>query len=204
MKGSRGIKGQMKKENTKVAEKLRQDLQDQGVDMHAFGVVEKGAKQVLNKLFNEGMTAKDAANIKPGVLENIYAQAYRLYNTGKYIEAVHIFRILIMLNPLEAKYLLGLSACFHMLKEYKNAIQTYTMCSLLDPKSPLPHYHSSDCFIQMKDYLSAMVCLQMAIDVAGDQPQYGKIKERAQMSLDNLKQQNLPSTPTPMSEEDFL
>lgn len=203
MKGSRATKNQMKKENINVTEKLREDLAAQGVNMDAFGTLEKGAKTIVDKLVKEGMTPKDAVGVKPNVMEGIYAQAYRLYNTGKYIEAVHIFRILILMNPLEPKYLLGLAACFHMLKEYKNAIQTYTMCSLMDTTSPIPHYHSSDCFIQMKDYLSAMVCLQMAIDIAGEQPQYAKIKERAQLSLDSLKQQNLPSTPVPMSEEDF-
>ena len=76
-----------------------------------------------------------------------------------------------------------------MLKEYKNAIQTYTMCTLRDPKNPLPHYHSSDCFIQMKDFLSAMICLEMAIKRAGDKPEYAKMKERALMSLESLKKQ---------------
>jgi type III secretion system low calcium response chaperone LcrH/SycD len=204
MKGSRGTKGQMKKENTKLADNLlKEEMEAHGINLESFGVLEKGAQGFLKKVITDGMTPKDAIGVKPSVLEGIYAQAYRLYNTGKYIEAVHIFRILILMNPMEAKYLLGLAACFHMLKEYKNAIQSYTMCSLMDPKSPIPHYHSSDCFIQMKDYLSAMVCLQMSIDIAGQQPQYAKIKERAQLSLDSLKQQDLPSTPTQMSEEDF-
>ena len=42
-----------------------------------------------------------------------------------------------MLNAMEPKYILGLAACFHMLKEYFNAIQTYTMCSALDLQNPI-------------------------------------------------------------------
>jgi hypothetical protein len=53
----------------------------------------------------------------------------------------------------------------------------------------------------MKDYLSGMLCLQMAIDKSGNKPEYAKIKERAIMSLESLKQQNLPSTPVDMNEE---
>jgi type III secretion system low calcium response chaperone LcrH/SycD len=141
--------------------------------------------------------------INSNILENVYAQAYRLYNTGKYIEAAHLFRILIMMNVMEPKYLLGLAACFHMLKEYENAIQSYTMCSAIDAGNPIPHYHSSDCFIQMKDYLSALVCLEIAIDLAANKPEYAKMKERAQMSLASLKEQ-VKSMPEPkFSDEDL-
>jgi type III secretion system low calcium response chaperone LcrH/SycD len=176
MKGSRGAKEQMKKEALNITEEERKKF-------------ESSFKDLTQKLFVQGMPPKDALGINNNILEGIYAQAYRLYNTGKYIEATHLFRMLIMINATEPKYILGLAACFHMLKEYKNAIQTYTMCTLLDPQNPLPHYHSSDCFIQMKDYVSAMICLEMAIKRAGERPEYAKMKERALMSLESLKKQ---------------
>ena len=181
MKGSRGTKGQMKKEALNSGEK-----QEEKID--------KALGELGNKMLKQGVLPKDAMGVSDSYLENVYAQAYRLYNTGKYVEATHLFRILIMLNAMEPKYMLGLAACFHMLKEYHNAIQTYTMCTALDPQNPVPHYHTSDCFIQMKDYLSAMVCLELAIDRAGDKPEYSKMKERAQLSLESLKKQ-LNSTP---------
>jgi type III secretion system low calcium response chaperone LcrH/SycD len=174
MKGSRGPKREMKKEASAAGERQEEKLHK------AWGEFGK-------KMLKQGMAPKDALGVSDSYLENVYAQAYRLYNTGKYAEAAHLFRILIMLNAMEPKYMLGLAACFHMMKEYDNAIQSYTMCTALDPQSPLPHYHSSDCFIQMKDYLSAMLCLELAIDRAGDKPEYAKLKERAQLSLEGLK-----------------
>ncbi|WP_068467238.1 SycD/LcrH family type III secretion system chaperone [Candidatus Protochlamydia phocaeensis] len=188
MKGSRGTRGQMRKETLNISAQKDEKL-------------DKAYGDLMNRMFKDGMAPKDAMGINNNVLESVYAQAYRLYNTGKYIEATHLFRILIMMNVSEPKYVLGLAACFHMMKEYKNAIQTYTMCSAIDPNSPIPHYHSSDCFIQMKDYVSAMLCLQMAIDKAGNKPEYAKIKERAALSLESLKQQKLPSVPVNMEEE---
>ena len=176
MKGSRETKEHMKKET------FRSALEQGEKFDNAFG-------EIANKMMKQGMSPKEAMNISPGYLENIYAQAYRLYNTGKYAEAAHLFRILIMFNAMEAKYMLGLAACFHMLKEYVNAIQTYTMCSALDPQNPIPHYHSSDCFIQMKEYISAMLCLELTIERAGDKPEYAKMKERALLSLESLKNQ---------------
>jgi type III secretion system low calcium response chaperone LcrH/SycD len=181
MESSRGDKGQMRKEALNLGGSQEEKL-------------DKALGELGNKMLKQGLAPKDAFGINESYLENVYAQAYRLYNTGKYTEATHLFRILIMLNAMEPKYMLGLAACFHMLKEYGNAIQTYTMCSALDPHNPIPHYHTSDCFIQMKDYLSAMISLELAVKLAGDKPDYAKLKERAQLSLESLKKQ-LSSTP---------
>jgi len=148
-------------------------------------------EKVSGKIINQGISPKDAMGLTPGYLENIYAQAYRLYNNGKYADASHLFRMLIMYNSMEPKYVMGLGACYHMMKDYVSAIQTYTLCSVLDPKSPIPHYHSSDCFIQMKEYLSAMVCLELTIERAGNSPEFSKLKERAQLGLEGVKKQAL-------------
>lgn len=182
---SRRTKGQMKAETLRSGEKQEEKFEQ------AFG-------EVADKMWKQGMSPKEAMGVSNSYLENVYAQAYRLYNTGKYTEAAHLFRILIMFNAMEPKYMLGLAACFHMLKEYENAIQTYTMCSLLDAQSPIPHYHASDCFIQAKEYLSAMLSLELAIERAGSKVEYAKLKERALLSLESLRKQVL--TPSPESD----
>jgi type III secretion system low calcium response chaperone LcrH/SycD len=177
MKGSRGAKGQMKKQAFEQPSEAE------------YKQMQGALKELTDKMFKQGLPPKDAMGMSSQLLEGIYAQAYRLYNTGKYVEATHLFRMLILFDPTEPKYLLGLAACFHMLKEYKNAIQTYTLHAILDPQNPLSHYHSSDCFIQMKDYPSALVCLELAIKKAGDQSEYAKMKERASLSLESIKKQ---------------
>lgn len=182
MQGSHEKQGQRKKETWSSAKQHHEKLNE------AFG-------DLANKMLKEGVSPKEAMGVSQSYLENIYAQAYRLYNTGKYPEAIHLFRILIMFNAMEPKYMLGLAASFHMLKEYVNAIQTYTMCSALDPQNPIPYYHSSDCFVQMKEYVSAMLCLELVVERAGDKPEYAKMKERAQLSLESLKKQ-VASHPT--------
>lgn len=189
MKGSQAAKNQMKKEID-------------GLASQSGGKIEKGLEDALGKMLKEGMAPKDAFGVSSSALESVYAQAYRLYNTGKFVEAIHLFRILILMNTTEPKYTLGLAACFHMLKEYKNAIQAYTMCNVIDPTSPIPHYHASDCFIQMKDFLSAMISLQMAVDKAEGKAEYAKIKERALLTLESLKQQ--PQSTTPESREESM
>lgn len=152
----------------------------------------KAFDELTGKMLKEGQTPQKTMGMSQNIMESMYAQAYRLYHTGKYFEATHLFRILIMMNAMEPKYLLGLAACFHMMKEYENAIQTYSLCGTLEPESPIPHYHSSDCFIQMNNYFSAMVSLEMTIARSGNKPEYSKIKERALMGLESLKQQIPP------------
>ncbi len=176
MKDSRKTNAQVEEENMSSFKDARDTFD------RSFG-------ELADKMLSQGMTAQEAMGLSPGYLENIYAEAYRLYNTGKYAEAVHLFRILIMFNAMEPKYMLGLAACFHMLKEYTHAVQTYTMCSTLDPLNPIPHYHCADCFIQMKEHLSAMLSLELTIKQINNRPEYAKMKERAQLSLESLKEQ---------------
>lgn len=189
MKSTKGTKTQMKKTAMDIARERAQEVGGQ-------------LNKVVEKVLKGGMLVKDAMGLNDTVVEGIYAQAYRLYNTGKYIEASHLFRMLVTMNPMESKYTLGLAACFHMLKEYRNAVQAYTICSLIDPENPVPHYHASDCYIQMKDPLSAIVALEMTIKRAGDKKEYAAIKDRAKMTLEGVKKEFKENPPPPPSEEE--
>lgn len=146
--------------------------------------IDKGVKQATN-----GKTAKDVLGLTDAMVEGIYGQAYRLYNTGKFRDASQIFRLLLMLNATEVKYAMGLAACFHMLKEYDGAIGAYNMVSIIDPNNPIPFYHASDCYIKSGDILSAIVALEMTIKRAGDKPEFRTIKDRATMTIEGLKKE---------------
>ena len=139
------------------------------------------------KVVQGGVMPKDVMGLSDAMVEGIYGQAYRLYNTGKYKDASQLFRLLIMLNTTESKYAMGLAACFHMLKEYKNAISTYSICGVLDPDSPVPHYHASDCYIHLNDPASAILALEMAIKRSGERVEYQTLKDRAMLTIESLK-----------------
>lgn len=143
------------------------------------------AGQVLNK----GKTAKETLGLTDAMVEGIYGQAYRLYNTGKYKEAIQIFRLLIMISPVESKYTMGIAACFHMLKQYKDAAKAYMVVGVIDPETPIPFYHLSDCYIQIGDYTSALIALTNAVERSGDKPEFRVLKGRALLSIDGLKKE---------------
>ena len=146
-------------------------------------------QKVAEKSITKALTPKDAMGLSDAMVEGIYGQAYRLYNTGKYRDASQLFRLLIMLNSIEPKYAMGLAACFHMLKEYKSAVDSYAIVGVIDPDSPVPFYHASDCYIQMGDPISALIALEMALKRAGDKPEYRTLKDRATMTIESLKKE---------------
>ena len=148
----------------------------------------KEYQQMLQKAA-QGSTPKDAMGLTDAMVEGIYGQAYRLYNTGKYKDASQLFRLLIMLNTTEPKYAMGLAACFHMLKEYRSAVDTYTIVSMVNPENPVPFFHASDCMIQMGDNASAIIALEMAIKRSGEKPEFRTLKDRALLTIQSLKKE---------------
>ena len=154
--------------------------------------------KISKNVFEKGMLPKDAMGLSDSMVEGIYGYAYRLYNSGKYRDAAHLFRILIMLNPTESKYILGLAACQHMQQDYVNAIASYAFIGMIDPYNPLPHYHASDCYIKTGLIPMAIAELEQAIGKCGSQPQYALIKERAYLMLESLeKGESVEGSPTP-------
>lgn len=150
----------------------------------------KGQMQTaMQQATRKGSPTKDALGLTDAMVEGIYGQAYRLYNTGKFRDASQLFRLLIMINTTEPKYVMGLAACFHMLKEYKSAIDTYAILGVIDPESPISFYHASDCYIQSKDPVSAMMVLEIAVKRAGEKPEFRTLKDRALLTIESLKKE---------------
>ena len=149
----------------------------------------KEFKELTDKALKKSYLVKDIIGLSDESTEGIYGQAYLLYNTGKYSDASEIFRLLIMLNSTEPKYIMGLAACYHMMKEYEGAAAAYILVSLVDPLSPIAHFHASDCYIQLGDKASAILSLEMAVRKAGDKPEFATLKERAQITLQGLKKE---------------
>jgi len=163
-----------------------QEKIDKGIGDEHAGQKEK--LRAFAKDITEGKTPKEAMGLSDDYIEGMYSFAYRLYTMGKYDQALQLFRLMVMLNPMESRYLLGLAACYHMLKDFDNASSSYMLCSILDPADPVPYYHASDCFLQLEDLPMAYDSLRLCIIQCEGKPDYEKIKSRAEVSLEVLKQ----------------
>lgn len=150
---------------------------------------ETAVKQIMEVALKKGIMPKQALQISDDTMEAIYTQAYTLYNQAKYRDASYIFRLLMLLDFTTPKYVLGLAACAHRMQEYTNAANLYFLCAALDPTNPLPHFHATDCYIQLKAIAIAAYSLQLAIEAAGVQPQFESIKKRAELMKEALDKQ---------------
>lgn len=157
--------------------------------------IKKALVGVTEGILERGMLPKDAMGMNSSMVEGIYGHAYRMYNSGQYKEASTLFRLLVMLDPTEPKYMLGMGACQHMAKEYSGAITTYMMVGMIDPANPIPHYHASDCYAKLGVIAASIEELKQTIELCGDQPQYAMIKDRAQLTVQGYEQeQEAPMT----------
>jgi type III secretion system low calcium response chaperone LcrH/SycD len=155
----------------------------------AGGPAKDTVAALLSAAGNKGIMPRHALQLGDDTMEAIYGQGYNLYNQGRYKEASYIFRLLMLLDYMTPKYILGLAACLHRLKDYKTATNVYLLCGTIDATNPLPHYHAADCYIQLGIPLLATFSLGLAIKAAGDQPQYSIVKERATLMREALYKQ---------------
>lgn len=177
-------------ENSVAADELAQ-IQDglQRINFAAGAKAEEALKEALEKALKKGIMPKTALQIGDETMEAIYTQGYNLYNQGKFKEASYMFRLLMLLDFTTPKYVLGLAASAHRLKDYANAANLYLLCAALDPTNPLPHFHAADCYLQLKLPTIALFSLGMAVTASGTQPQYALVKDRAALMKQALDEQ---------------
>ena len=143
--------------------------------------------KLLVKIFEKGMSPREAMEISDAELAEIYSFAYHKFSSGNYAEAKDLFKIMFSLDPLNSDFATALGVCFHKLKEYDQAINCYMMGDLLEPESPVCLFYAYDCYMNLQNEVCAGIMLCNVIAKAGDQPAYTHIKEDAQMRLDLLQ-----------------
>lgn len=140
----------------------------------------------------EGLKGVFPLKLRPSdlVLEQHYDKGHQLYKAGRYKAALIYFRMLMMINPKNPKYLLATAACLHMQKDYFNAVDYYGMAAILDDKNPIPQYHMAGCMIKLEQPIGAMIALEMGL-LRCDSPRYKGLKERMQMMIARLDKELL-------------
>jgi len=151
--------------------------------------VKKGVDKLVENIFDKGMLPKDALGIQDGDTEALYAQAYQMYNMGKYQDARSVFASLTLVDQLDPRFLFGHAACSHMMEEYQAAADIYMHQAIISPEDPIPYYHAADCYLKLKDPFSAAVALKLVIKRSGSNPKFATIKERSEMTVKNLEKE---------------
>ncbi len=135
----------------------------------------------LRSVVVEGKPVVGLGGLSPELMENIYAHAYRLYNSGNYHEAGIVFALLVTLDMNNPKYYLGLAASFHREQAYLDAVECYLAVYCMDMTNPIPFYHLYDCWRNLGDGTNCLFALSMVIELSGNNPKYAKMKERCEL-----------------------
>lgn len=139
------------------------------------------AHHVLEEVCINGKTPGNVMNISKAILDWSYMNAYKLYQTGNFKDAVPTFRVLVWLDPTRFEFAFGLAACYQMLKDYENAIICYMKLSARFPDNPLPMFHAADCFKKKNLHSVCYAALQEVIRICGNDPRYSKIAEKSRL-----------------------
>lgn len=171
----------MKEKKTEMTEETLNALIDEKLKKHGKKLSEEEIEMqrvALREVFIEGKPPREAMEISVEFLNILYSIAYNSYNAGKYEEANQIFRMLDLLDPAIPRYILGLAATYHQIKDYDKAIAAYFSLTIIEPNSPIGFYHIADCYEKLEMPTGVMMALSGAITRCGEEQKYAKLKGR--------------------------
>ncbi len=146
----------------------------------------RAMRDALMSTIKEGALPYEAMNFDQEFLEHIYANAYQLFKAGHYDKAKGIFQLLLVLNPSDAKYSMGLATCCRQQKDFDEAIHFFFKTALLDKESPYPFYFAAECMVEKNDEASGIMALRLADERAKKNPQLKPLSEQITALIDNL------------------
>ena len=124
----------------------------------------------INAFFSEGQTMGDYLGMNSVSEEKAYAVAKAKYEAGLYDEALSIFRHICYTNHLNERYFFGMASCCMMMKNYKQAIISFTYAYCLMPDEPMSMFFAALCHYHQKAYDEAELCLLECEEVVRADP----------------------------------
>jgi len=142
-------------------------------------------KEHLRQAFLRNYYGKESLASALGIDENslntAYTLAYASYNSGHYEEALNYFILLVFWDARDANFHFGLAATYHMLQNYKKALEQYVAAASLDVANPLPWFHMADCYARQENWEMAVVALRAVLLRVKNKPDFGEIEKKAKL-----------------------
>lgn len=126
-----------------------------------------------------GITLKEICGIPENVMQAIYAHAYDFYQRGRIDDARIFFEFLCVQDIYNADYAMGMAAVHHQKKDYRKALQMYTLSGALNPDNIGAEFHAGQCSLFLKDRQRAAACFTSVIESAAP----AAMKKQAQAYL---------------------
>lgn len=123
-------------------------------------LLKKALRKIGKNVEAHGMLSPDDFNQEDLCL--LYSLAVNLYERCEYEESQTIFQRLVLSRPLEKKFWMGLGSSFQMSENYEEALNAWSMASLIDDEDPAPHLHAAECLFSMTQQDQALLALEEA------------------------------------------
>lgn len=125
-------------------------------------------------------------NISSEILNATYQQAVDAYQQLQLSPALTAFTCLVMYQPCERKYLIGLASTLHALEQYRYALVFYGYASLLDARDAGVTFRIAQCYLAIEQTSEAIDALQTSIEQSFIAPVQPDIRRLAQALLDEI------------------
>lgn len=138
----------------------------------------------------KGTSVAEALGLTPEKMEPLYALGYSLYNSGKYEDAIKVFRALCLYQSTDVRFWMGLGGCQDSLKKYQDAAQAYAMGAVVTGlRDPEPMYYVGLSCLKDNKRQEAIEALEY-VEMMGREGNAHDLdfKERSRALLTALKQ----------------
>jgi type III secretion system low calcium response chaperone LcrH/SycD len=132
-------------------------------------------------------TLGELAGLTSDDLERVYGRGWEKYQAGLPEQAIVEFTYLVMHQPWDRRFQLGLGSCLHWLGEFQHALTFYGYALVMDACDPGASLRIAQCLLSLGDEASAIEALQMAISQSYSQPEHHSVGEQAQQLLTALE-----------------
>ena len=109
-------------------------------------------------------------------IEEKYLEAKSLFENGILISAKEIFVELTLKKPFKWEFWFALAVIYEQEKNYTQAIISYNMVIVLDPKNAKAYLHLAECFLSRNDKKEAIENLKLADKYVKDSDLRDKIQ----------------------------
>lgn len=141
-------------------------------------------KETVLKIQYDQIPPYEAMGFTPEMVEELYAQGYHYFQSGKFKEALNFFTMVDqMAAGTDPRFMFAIAATHHQMKNYKEAAGFYMFYEALHPTDPLPYYYLYDCFKHLNQPEMALNSLRGASRLAAKIPKYASLKAKIDLEL---------------------
>lgn len=150
------------------------------MDVRLPSMSNENAAELIAGFAQGDLRLRDIHGLTDEQMEASYALATMAFQSGAYARAERLFRFLATMDPEDKRYLIGLAAARFNLKRYAEARDIYGAAFAMDPWDPGLMIRLAECHFHMRDFATADEALEVAIELAGDDPKRAKDRARAE------------------------